>query len=73
LEATAEDVALVVAGGVVRVADPSLGAVIDEVGLDSEPMTIRGVTRRVCRETASHVTAGWTSISHTRWATTSGG
>jgi cytosine/adenosine deaminase-related metal-dependent hydrolase len=73
LESTADDVALVAVAGQVRVADPSLGPVLDALGLDPEPMTVRGVTRRVCREPAPHLSARWASISHTRWATTSGG
>lgn len=46
LEATAADVALVMVDGVVRVADPALGAPLDALGL-AATMTIGGATRRV--------------------------
>lgn len=47
LHATAEDIALVLADGVVRVADPALGPALDALPLAPAPMTVRGVTRRV--------------------------
>lgn len=50
LDATAADVALVMVEGRVRVADPALGSALDALGLAPEPMTVRGVTRRVSPE-----------------------
>jgi cytosine/adenosine deaminase-related metal-dependent hydrolase len=47
LEATAADVALVMAAGTVRVADPALGPALHAFSLAPEPMTVGGVTRRV--------------------------
>jgi amidohydrolase family protein len=47
LEATEADVALVVVGGEVRVADPCLGPVLDCLGLDPRSLTVARVTRRV--------------------------
>jgi cytosine/adenosine deaminase-related metal-dependent hydrolase len=47
LEASAQDVELVVAGGVPRVATPWLGARLHELGLRGRSMTVGGVTRWV--------------------------
>ena len=49
LEATEADVALVLVGGEVRVADPALGPALDALDLDPEPMVVAGVARRVSR------------------------
>jgi cytosine/adenosine deaminase-related metal-dependent hydrolase len=48
LNSTAADVALVMVDGRVRVADPSLGPALDVLPLAPSPMTVGGVTRRVC-------------------------
>jgi cytosine/adenosine deaminase-related metal-dependent hydrolase len=47
LEAHAEDVALVMVDGVVRVADPALGSALDGLGLEPRPMVVDGIARRV--------------------------
>ena len=47
LEAHDEDVALVMVGGTVRVADPALGPALDALELAPEPMVVAGVARRV--------------------------
>lgn len=47
LHATADDVALVMVEGRVRLADPALGPSLDALGMDPVPMTVGGVTRRV--------------------------
>jgi hypothetical protein len=47
LEAAANDVALVMVNGAVRLADPALGAELDALPLSAEALTIGGVTRRV--------------------------
>jgi cytosine/adenosine deaminase-related metal-dependent hydrolase len=47
LESTANDVALVMVAGVVRLADPALGADLHALPLSPGPMTVGGVTRRV--------------------------
>lgn len=45
LEARASDVALVVAAGIPRVADPQFGPRLDAAGLPGAPMTVASVTR----------------------------
>ena len=47
LEASAEDVALVIVAGAVRLADPRLGAPLDALELDPRPVEMCGVVRRV--------------------------
>jgi len=47
LDATAADVALVMVDGIVRVADPALGAPLDALGLRPAPLTLGGVARRI--------------------------
>ncbi|HEU0053873.1 MAG TPA: amidohydrolase family protein [Longimicrobium sp.] len=47
LEATEDDVALVLVGGETRVADPRLGPALDALGLDPRPMVRGLVLRRV--------------------------